>query len=225
MEIRCEECHALIQIPDERVPQSSAFRLSCPRCKHKILASTKIAEGLAEGKATLTQPSCPSEVLLLVNDGPDKDVHETMSSLQPGQSAALLCVNRGEVRDQLKVMLEGMDYVVNMPAAANNALQRLRFNQYHVIVLDDDFEGKSPHSIAVFLAGLNMYIRRQMFIVLIGQRFKTADHLQAFMESANLIIHPDDLPQLATFLTQGMRDHERFYKVFTECLLEAGKKI
>jgi hypothetical protein len=189
------------------------------------LASTKIAEGLAEGKATLTQPSCPSEVLLLVNDGPDKDVHETMSSLQPGQSAALLCVNRGEVRDQLKVMLEGMDYVVDMPAAANNALQRLRFNQYHVIVLDDDFEGKSPHSIAVFLAGLNMYIRRQMFIVLIGQRFKTADHLQAFMESANLIIHPDDLPQLATFLTQGMRDHERFYKVFTECLLEAGKKI
>jgi DNA-binding response OmpR family regulator len=122
-------------------------------------------------------------------------------------------------------MFEGMDYVVDIPAAADNALQRLRFNQYHVVVLDDDFEGKSAHPVAAYLAGLNMSIRREMFVVLIGQRFKTADHLQAFMESANLILHPDDLPQLPTFLSRGMRDHERFYKVFTECLLEAGKKI
>jgi hypothetical protein len=28
-----------------------------------------------------------------------------------------------------------------------------------------------------------------------------------------------------TFLGRGLRDHERFYKVFTECLIEAGKKI
>ena len=38
-------------------------------------------------------------------------------------------------------MLEGLGYVVDMPAATNHALQRLRFNQYHVILLDDDFEG------------------------------------------------------------------------------------
>ena len=70
-----------------------------------------------------------------------------------------------------------------------------------------------------------MNIRREMFVVLIGQRFKTADHLQAFMESVNLILHPDDLPQLVMLLTRGLRDQERFYKVFTECLIEAGKKI
>ena len=69
-----------------------------------------------------------------------------------------------------------------------------------------------------------MNIRREMFVVLIGLRFKTADHLQAFMER-NLLLHPDDLPQLVTFLSRGLRDHERFYKVFTECLIEAGKKI
>jgi hypothetical protein len=60
---------------------------------------------------------------------------------------------------------------------------------------------------------------------LVGQRFKTADHLQAFMESVNLVLHSDDLPQLATLLTRGIRNHEQFYKVFTECLIEAGKKI
>jgi hypothetical protein len=104
-------------------------------------------------------------------------------------------------------------------------LQRLRFNQYHLILLDDDFEGNTPNPIGNYLASLNMNVRREMFVVLIGQRFKTADHWQAFMESANLLLHPDDLPQLVTFLRRGLRDHERFYKVFTECLIEAGKKI
>jgi hypothetical protein len=122
-------------------------------------------------------------------------------------------------------MLEGLGYVVELPVATAHALQRLRFNQYHLILLDDDFEGKSPSPIAGYLAALNMNIRREMLIVLLGQRFKSADHLQALMESMNLLLHPDDLPQLVTFLSRGLRDHERVYKVFTECLIEAGKKI
>jgi hypothetical protein len=118
-----------------------------------------------------------------------------------------------------------MEYVVDIPATAEHALQRLRFNQYQVILLDDDFDGKSPNPIALHLSGLNMNIRREIFVVLIGQRFTTADHLQAFMESVNLTLQSDDLPQLAAFLARGIREHERFYRVFTECLLEAGKKI
>ena len=225
MEIKCEECRAVIQIPDERVPQNSTFRLNCPRCKQKILANTKTINSLDErptnvspdpGTAALTSPG---------NDDAGDDLPDAVDYLAPGQSAALLCINRVESRGEVKAMLEGLGYVVDMPAATDHALQRLRFNQYQVILLDDDFEGKSPNPIAAYLAGLNMNIRREMFVVLIGPRFKTADHLQAFMESVNLLLDPDDLLQLVTFLTRGLREHERFYKVFTECLIEAGKKI
>jgi hypothetical protein len=79
--------------------------------------------------------------------------------------------------------------------------------------------------VADYLARLNMTTRREMFVVLIGQRLKTADHLQAFIESVNLTLHADDLPQLATLLSRGLTDQKRFYKVFTECLIETGKKI
>jgi CheY-like chemotaxis protein len=225
MEFICEDCQAVIQIPDERVPQNSAFRLTCPRCKRKILASTKTSESFGEGKTNVSLSPGPSEVTPLVSDNPDDDLPEAMDCLQPGQSAALLCVNREESRGELRAMLEGMGYVVDIPMAADHALQRLRFNQYHVILLDDDVAGKPPNPVVGYLAGLNMNTRREMFVVLIGQRFKTADHLQAFIESVNLILHPDDLPQLVTFLSRGLREHERFYKVFIESLIEAGKKI
>ena len=48
MELRCGDCQAVIQIPDERVPQSGTFRLNCPRCKRKIHGSVK-ASGNREG--------------------------------------------------------------------------------------------------------------------------------------------------------------------------------
>jgi hypothetical protein len=48
----------------------------------------------------------------------------------------------------------------------DHALQRLRFNQYHVILLDDDFE-EMPNPSQV-PRGLNMNIRREMFVVLSG---------------------------------------------------------
>ena len=171
MEIKCEECRAVIQIPDERVPQNSTFRLNCPRCKQKILANTKTINSLDErptnvsldpGTAALTPPG---------NDDAVDDLPDAVDYLAPGQSAALLCINRVESRGEVKAMLEGLGYVVDMPAATDHALQRLRFNQYQVILLDDDFEGKSPNPIAAYLAGLNMNIRREMFVVLIGPAF------------------------------------------------------
>jgi CheY-like chemotaxis protein len=225
MEIRCEECHAVIQIPDERVPRNTTFRLNCPRCKRKILANTKTTNTLDDRRTNGSLAPSASGVIALGDDNAVDDLPDAMESLPPGQSAALLCINQEEPRGDVKAMLEGLGYVVDLPAATEHALQRLRFNQYHVILLDDDFDGKSPNPIAIYLAGLTMNIRRDMFVVLIGQRFKTADRLQAFIESVNLIVHPEDLPQLVTFLTRGLRDHERFYKVFTECLIEAGKKL
>jgi hypothetical protein len=225
MELRCEDCQAVIQIPDERVPQSGTFRLNCPRCKRKIQASVKTPENREDGQAHLGLPMSLAEKTILLSNDPSNALPEVMDYISPGQASALLCVNRNESRSELKVMLEASGYGVDVPSTADQALQRLRFNQYHVIVVDDDFDGKSPNPVAGYLATLNMNIRRDMFVVLVGKRFKTSDHLQAFKESMDFIIHSEDLPQLATYLSRGLSEHERFYKVYNQCLIEAGKKL
>jgi DNA-binding response OmpR family regulator len=171
-----------------------------------------------------TPPRTPAAPAFSPDEAGD-DLPEATDYLPLDQPAALLCLRRQEARGEVKTLLEALGYAVEIPAAAEHALRRLRFNQYQVILLDDDFDGTSPNPVATHLAGLNMNTRREMFVVLIGQRFKTADHLQAFMESVDLVLHADDLTQLVSLLARGLRDHERFYKVFTECLIEAGKKI
>jgi hypothetical protein len=225
MNLICEDCRAVIQIPDERVPQNSAFRLNCPRCKRKIVASTKTSDNQAGSEANTSLTPSPSHVTPVANDDPDVDFPGVLESLQPGQSAALLYVAPEKSRDELKTMLEGMGYLVDMPVTADHALQRLRFNQYHVVVLNDDVEERSLNPVAGYLASLNMTVRREMFVILLGERLKTADHLQAFVESVDLVLHPDDLRLFVTYLTRSLMDHERFYKVLNECLVEVGRKL
>ena len=35
MEITCEHCAATLNIPDDKIPKSQVFRISCPKCKSK----------------------------------------------------------------------------------------------------------------------------------------------------------------------------------------------
>ena len=81
MEIRCEECRAVIQIPDERVPQNSTFRLNCPRCKRKILANTKTTNSLDERRTNVSQDAGTEEVTPLGNDDAVDDLPDALDYL------------------------------------------------------------------------------------------------------------------------------------------------
>jgi DNA-binding response OmpR family regulator len=130
-----------------------------------------------------------------------------------------------EARARIKPALEGMGYAVSIPTTPQHALHRLRFGHYQLVVLDEVFGGTSANPVVSYLAPLTMSVRREMYVVLVGERFKTADHMQAFVHSVNLVLHPADLTQLATILEGALADHERFYKVFNDCLVAAGKKL
>jgi hypothetical protein len=49
------------------------------------------------------------------------------------------------------------------------------------------------------------------------------DNMMAFAMSANLVVNEKDLDKLAAVLKKALSDHEKFYKVFMDTLLEVGK--
>jgi hypothetical protein len=69
-----------------------------------------------------------------------------------------------------------------------------------------------------------MTTRRQMFVVLISERFRTMDNMAAFNRSVNLIINLKNLDDLATIFKKGLADHAAFYQVFKETLKKMGKE-
>lgn len=225
MELNCEDCGAVLQIPAERVPQNSTFRVTCPYCKGKISASTKKSDHGIKGEEHSASGNDLVPDAVEPTEPSDEFSPQAAGTSLPDHPSALVCVAESDRRARYQVISESLGFLTDAPISPTQALERLRYNQYGLVILDDTFGETFPNPVAAYLAGLNMNIRRDMVIVLSGERWKTGDSLEAFFESVDLVFHPADVSQLATLLTRAASDHQRFYKVFNECLIEAGKKL
>jgi hypothetical protein len=225
MDLICEDCGAVLHIPTGRVPQNSIFRVTCPRCKGKISASTKNSEDAPEGDENGTSGSNSVLDGVETTDHSDEFSPLAAGALPPDRPSALLCVGQSDRRANYQVIIESLGFLTDGPVSSTQALQRLRYNHYGLVLLDDTFGDTFPDPVARYLAGLNMNTRRDMVVIFVGEHWKTGNSLEAFFESVDLVFHPADVSQLATLLARAINDHQRFYKVFNECLIEAGKKL
>jgi hypothetical protein len=63
-----------------------------------------------------------------------------------------------------------------------------------------------------------MISRRNIFVALISERFKTGDNMQTFNKSVNFILNVGDIDRARNILTRGINDNNVFYRVFKESL-------
>ena len=139
---------------------------------------------------------------------------------------ALVCEDDAEFKSAIRTALEGLKYRVEFAAGADDAFEKLKFNQYEIIVLNECFGGTAPGNNALykFLQFMPMSARRSIFLALIGKDFKTGDNMTAFAKSSNITVNEKDIPDLKAILKKSIADNNRFYKVFRESLLKMGKK-
>jgi hypothetical protein len=64
--------------------------------------------------------------------------------------------------------------------------------------------------------------RRDQFVVLVGPNMITANDMQAFQYSVDLVFSLSDLANFKPVLRRGVAKHTEFYRRFNECLRMAG---
>jgi hypothetical protein len=140
--------------------------------------------------------------------------------------SALVCEDNAEFKGVISAALEGLKYRVEFAAGAEDAFEKLKFNQYRTIVLNERFGGSTPENNAVykFLQFMPMSARRSIFLTLLGKDFKTGDNMTAFTKSSNITVNEKDIPSLKAILKKAIADNDQFYKVFRESLVKMGKK-
>ena len=79
------------------------------------------------------------------------------------------------------------------------------------------------NNILKFLDRLNVSIRRNIFIALLSDRFRTMDYMMAFNKSVNLIVNVKNINDIEKILKRGLADHASFYRVLKESLIKAGR--
>lgn len=212
MDVICNNCQSKFRVPDKKIPAGRRATVTCPKCKGKIsLESPKGSPGggFADTGSNNTYDAAEKPFDFIEEEG----------------LTALVCESNPLVRKTITNALDVLDYQITEAESTRDALKRMRYHNYDLFVINENFDTDNPESngILLYLERLSMLVRRNMFIALISDRFRTMDNMMALNKSANLIINTKNIDDIGKILSRGITDNEYFYRIFKGTLKEVGK--
>lgn len=214
MNIICDNCQSKFRVPDEKIPAGKRTTVRCPKCKGKISLGPRTG---AAGR-TVSFEGTNSNAAYNASEKPFDFIEEEGLT-------ALVCESNPLVRRTITQALELMEYQITEAESTRDALKRMRYHNYDLFVVNENFDTDNPESngVLLYLERLNMIVRRNMFVALISDRFRTMDNMMALNKSANLIINTKNVEDIGKILSRGITDNEYFYRVYKETLKEVGR--
>ncbi len=218
MQITCSSCSREINIPDDKVPQGQAFNLTCPGCKTKMRVDQHLQPpgfGEEEEGGSLDTTS------MVVDEEFDDD--EAFEIYDEHDKIALVLDKKNH--DTWTTALTELEYKLQSAKSPEHAVHKLKFNQYHVVAFHEKFGDTTLETSPLYeyIRDMPMDTRRKTFVVLVGDNFKTLDHMEALAHSVNLVINQNELDRLETILKKSTGENDNFYKVYRETMTALGK--
>jgi len=211
MEIVCQKCSAKFNIPDQKVPTDRSVSLPCPKCKNKLTI----------GPRTESADSVFADMASSNYDASDKP----FDFIEEEGQTALVC--ESDPTDIKKIVnnLNILEYHVTVTDSGRDALKKMRYHQYDLIVVNESFscEGPDSNMVLMYLERLNMIVRRNIFVVMLSSRFRTMDQMMAFRYSVNIVVNTKNVDDIEKVIQRGLTDNEFFYRIYNETLKEVGK--
>jgi len=143
-----------------------------------------------------------------------------MNTLQAGSAsfdhrnrAALLCIESPHIREIISGQLNQLGFGIHTATNAEEALHALYSQDCDVVVIAEDYEGTDikTHPVLTEIGNMPIKQRRLLFLTLMGPDLTTQSERQAFTLSADLVIHPQDIPNFKTLISQGIQRHKELY--------------
>ena len=214
MDIKCNNCSAKFRIPDEKIPRGRVSAVPCPKCKTRIALDPS---NKSAGSAAAVAESDLSH---------DFDFNEKPFDFMEEEGlTALLCEQNLHARQTIESALNLMDYQITVAESARDALKRMRYHAYDLIVVNESFDTTNPEAngVLIYLERLSMSVRRNIFVAMISNRYRTMDNMMAFHDSVNLVVNIKNIEDVGKILSRGITDNQLFYNVYRETLKETGR--
>ena len=202
--------------------------LKCPKCKNKIIigpkkgASPKKPKSAKKVLAQTGFAESDREDASLADAGFDtKDGHEKPFNFDEEEGiSALVCEQDPDIKRKIKHTLQLLEYRVIFAETARDALKGMRYQTYDMVVLNEIFDCRNPdlNGVLTYIQRLPMTVRRNMFIILLTDRFRTKDSMNAYHKSVNLLVNIDNMNQFEKTVSQGLSEVEMFYSAFKSTL-------
>lgn len=213
MEITCTRCRSSFKLPDDKLPPGRSAALTCPRCKSKIQVT-----------AAGPPPAAPKQTAAPAPAAEYNAADKPFDFIEEEGKTAIVCEMNPRLRQTIIDNLQLMEFQITIADHSRDALKRMRYHPYDLVVVNEEFDTDSPdtNGILIYLERLSMSARRNMFVVMISRRYRTMDNMMAFHRSVNLIVNVKNIEDFGKILSRGITDHELFYRVYREAMKETG---
>ncbi|UCG13857.1 MAG: zinc-ribbon domain-containing protein [Deltaproteobacteria bacterium] len=232
MRIECNHCQAVFNVSDEKIPKDRPLKATCSRCRRPLsVGPTQESQtavrmggessgGLDVSLSEVAEPPTAIAADLDITSAYDSP----LEVLEEGAMSALVCVDDPERLKLVKEALDDLNYYSSVATSVKEALSKLRYNHYDLVMLDEEFCGETAdnNTILRYLQPMPMSTRRRIFLMLISKEMRTLDNLMAFANSVNAVVNTSDVQKMKLVLERALADHRRFYKVYIDTLQALG---
>src|SRR5688500_20075280 len=135
---------------------------------------------------------------------------------EPGSMRALVALGDPGQAAALSQALTRLGLAVDVLDDAGDAARLLEQGVYSVVVTGMSTIAGKGETIQQRVARLNPEGRRRVFLVLVGDEFKTGDGTQAFAAMADLVVSGRDTASAEATLRSTMAERARLYQMFSE---------
>ena len=226
MLVQCSnsQCATRIQIPDDKVPDRP-FKVRCPKCGTTITLPGRGADG-GEAAGAVPDPvpapaaaapaaaSAPSEL-------PDAAALARQERLAGSHNDAIVAL-AGPAASYLEQALVRLGLNVDTVQDVEEGARLLEQGVYEVAVTSR--AGSEPglaETLAQRMLRLAPDVRRGVFVILVGDEFRSGDGTQAWAAQADLVVNPADAARAETLIRATMSERRRLYQPY----LDARRRV
>ena len=219
MQAPCPQCGTKIVIDDAKVPERP-FQVRCPKCqtvsKFPGRPAAAQEDPVAEPSATVAAP--PPQMGDEMRAQLMAQVRREMA--HGGAQAnhrALVSITDRALAGTVTVMLSRLGYEVDAieDAAEGGRLMEQGLQDVVVTTRTAGAQGK-PETVYQRLNRLSPEARRRLFVVLVGDEFKTADGTQAWVCLADVVVNSRDAGSADNVIVNTLAERSRLYQAFNE---------
>jgi predicted Zn finger-like uncharacterized protein len=223
VQAQCPQCSTRIQIEDAKVPDRP-FKVRCPKCRAVMTLPGRDQEppddrspapAEAAGAAPVAAP--PYEP----PPPPDPAAVARRARAEAGDNDALIALS-GPAAPHLRKALEQLGFHVDSVDDVEEGVGLLEQGVYEVAVTSRNAPGPgAPETLAQRMQRLPMDARRRVFVILVGDEFRTADGTQAWAAQADLVVNSADAGRCEHLVRSTMAERKRLYTP----LVDARRRI
>jgi predicted Zn finger-like uncharacterized protein len=216
VQAQCSQCASRIQIDDSKVPDRP-FKVKCPKCQAVMTLPGKSAEA---GAAAAEAPAAAAPAYVPPPPPNAAAVARRERALE-SQNDAIIALS-GPAASALQTALVGLGFNVDAVEDIEEGARLVEQGAYEVAVTSrTPPEPGKPETLQQRLLRMGSDARRRVFVILVGEEFRTADGTQAWVAQADLVVHPNDAGRCDHLIRSTLAERKRLYQP----MIDARRRI